>query len=104
MASIESLNALCATGKMRWIGAADAWRAEAEDVVHALARDGFEECKREEARDRRHHARNGVWQGLNRATGHIASAVWVVSDLRQPLVFIDIDGEPLRGRSADVRP
>jgi hypothetical protein len=39
-----------------------------------------------------------VWQGLNRATGHVASAVWVISDRRQPLVFIDIDGEPLRGR------
>jgi len=94
---MESLNELLATGKMRWMSAADAWLAEADDVTQALARDGFEECKREEARDRRHHARNGVWQGVNRATGGVASAVWVVSDRRQHLVFIDIDGEPLRG-------
>ena len=65
---------------MRWIGVANAWLAEADDV------------------DRRHRARNGVWQGLNRATGHVASAVWVASDRRQPLVFIDIDGGPLLGR------
>ena len=96
MDSMESLDALRVAGKMRWVGVADAWLAEADDVVHALARDGFEECKHEEARDRRHQLRNGVWQGLNRATGHVASAVWVVSDRRQPLVFIDIDGEPLR--------
>ena len=30
---------------------ADGWTAEPNDVVNALARDGFEECKREEARD-----------------------------------------------------
>ena len=98
MDSMESLNALRTAGKMRWIGVADAWLAEADDVVHALACDGFEECKHEETRDRRHRARNGVWQGLNRATGHVASAVWVASDRRQPLVFIDIDGGPLLGR------
>jgi len=97
MHSMESLNELRAAGKMRWIGSADAWLAEADDVMRALARDGFEECKHEEARDPRHHARNGVWQGLNRATGGVASAVWVVSDYRPHLVFIDIDGEPLRG-------
>jgi hypothetical protein len=97
MHPMESLNELRATGRMRWIGSADAWLAEADEVMCALARDGFEECKHEEARDRRHHARNGVWQGLNRATGGVASAVWVVSDYRQHLVFIDIDGEPLRG-------
>jgi hypothetical protein len=94
---MESLNELLATGKMRWSGAADAWLAEADDVTQALARDGFEECKREEARDRRHHARKGVWQGVNPSTGGVASAAWVVSDCRQHLVFIDIDGEPLRG-------
>jgi len=94
---MEHLNGLLVAGKMRWRSAADAWLAEADEVMQALARDGFEECKREEARDPRHHARNGVWQGINRTTGGVASAVWVVSDRREPLVFIDIDGEPLRG-------
>jgi hypothetical protein len=97
MHSMDSLNELRAAGRMRWLGAADAWLAEADEVVRALAREGFEECKHEEARDRRHHARNGVWQGLNRVTGGVASAVWVGSDHRDRLVFIDIDGEPLRG-------
>jgi len=93
---MDSLNELRVTGKMRWLGAADAWLAEADEVVRALASDGFEECKHEEARDRRHRSRNGVWQGLNHATGGVASAVWVGSDYRDQLVFIDIDGEPVR--------
>lgn len=94
----KSLGELEAAGRMRWIDAADGWLADADEVMRALARDGFEECKHEEARDPRHHTRNGLWQGLNRATGGVASAVWVVSDHRRQLVFIDIDGEPLRGR------
>ena len=97
MHAIHSLNALRAAGKMRWLGSADAWLAEADEIMRALAQDGFEECKHEEARDPHHHARTGVWQGLDRTTGCVASAVWVISDDRPHLVFIDIDGEPLRG-------
>ena len=96
MESINSLNELQVAGKMRWNAAADAWSADADDVIRALAREGFEECKHEVARSRLHHVRNGVWQGLNRSTGCVASAVWVASDYRQQLVFIDVDGEPVR--------
>ena len=83
-------------GRLQWNRAADAWTAEPNDVVTALARDGFEECKRDEARDPHHHARGGVWQGLNPQTGAVAAAVWICGDARQQLVFIDIDGEPVR--------
>ena len=98
MHSTESLDELRAAGKMRWIGSADAWLAEADDVMRALARDGFEECKHEEARDPRHHARNGVWQGLNAETGSVASVIWIRRGLASDAtVFIDIDGNPLVG-------
>ena len=96
MHTTECLNQLRETGRMRWMSLAQAWIAEADEVVGALARDGFEECKYAETRDPHWHARGGVWQGLNRHTGAVASAVWVVSDARLHLVFIDIDGEPLQ--------
>lgn len=95
MHATGSLNQLRELGRMRWMSLAQAWIAEADDVVSALARDGFEECKFTETRDPHCHARSGVWQGLNRSTGAVASAVWIRSDARLHLVFIDIDGEPL---------
>ena len=80
---------------MQWTG--QGWIAEPEEVVEALTREGFQECKREVARnpgdDR---AAGGVWQGLNSQTGAVASAVWVKSP-DQSLVFIEIDGRPLTG-------
>ncbi|PYO53330.1 MAG: hypothetical protein DMD84_06380 [Candidatus Rokuibacteriota bacterium] len=96
MHTTECLNQLRETGRMRWMSPAQGWIAEAEEVVSALARDGFEECKYTETRDPHCHSRGGVWQGLNRQTGAVASAVWIVSDERPHLVFVDIDGEPLR--------
>ena len=92
----ECLNQLRESGRMRWMSVAQAWVAEAEEVVTALARDGFEECRYTETRQPQSRARGGVWQGLNRSTGAVASAVWVHSDARPHLVFIDIDGEPVR--------
>jgi len=94
-APTECLNELRETGRMRWMSPAQGWIAEAEEVVSALARDGFEECKYTETRDPHYHSRGGVWQG---SIGRPArrSAVWIVSDERPHLVFVDIDGEPLR--------
>ncbi len=92
----ERLKELCQANRMRWMSEAQGWVAEADEILTALTGDGFEECKREEARDPHSHARAGVWQGLNRSTGAVASAVWICSDTRGHLVFIDIDGEPLR--------
>jgi hypothetical protein len=96
MGPTGQLNELREVGRLQWLHSADGWTAEPNDVVSALARDGFEECKREEARDARHHARGGVWQGLNRDTGAVAAAVWICDESRGRLVFIDIDGEPVR--------
>jgi hypothetical protein len=86
----DRLMELCRGGRMRWTG--EGWLAEPDEVVDALARAGFQECKREVARNPLNHAPSSrVWQGLNAQTGAVASAVWVRGGERS-LVFIEIDG------------
>ncbi|OLB99023.1 MAG: hypothetical protein AUH30_06450 [Candidatus Rokubacteria bacterium 13_1_40CM_68_15] len=93
---MERLTELRENGTMRWSGEQRAWVAELDDVVSALAHDGFEEYKREIARCGHDRApAGGVWQGLNSKTGAVASAIWVRAET--PLVFLDIDGETVRG-------
>jgi hypothetical protein len=92
----DRLLELCRAGRMRWTG--EGWLAEPDEVVDALAREGFQECKREVARDPGSHAQSGgVWQGLNAQTGAMASAVWV-RDSDRSLVFIEIDGRRVEER------
>jgi len=99
MADLQCLDELREHGKMRWSENEDAWAAEPHDVVAALAREGFEEYKHEVTRSRRdRRPMGGVWQGLNNRTGIVASAIWVLRSAdAAPIVFIDIDGELLRG-------
>lgn len=99
MGALGRLEELCTHGQMRWTGQEDAWLARPDDVVSALSHEGFEEYKREVAHGRRgRRPTGGVWQGLNSRTGAVASAIWVTRpEADQALVFIDIDGEPVRG-------
>ena len=86
---------LRATGRMTWTEDQRAWVAEPDEIVSALAHSGFNEYKREETRSR--HGRQpsgGMWQGIDGA-GSVASAVWV-NRSEASIVYIDIDGEPLR--------
>lgn len=99
MGDLQRLNELRDHGKMQWSQGERAWAAEPRDIVSALAHEGFEEYKHEITYSRRDRPpRGGVWQGLNSQTGAVASAIWVQrSDDAAPIVFIDIDGEPLDG-------
>ena len=95
MNGFDRLFELCRGGRMRWTG--HGWIAEPDEVMEALACDGFQECKREVARNPiDHRPAGGVWQGLNNQTGAVASAIWVKAP-DQSLVFIEIDGHPLAG-------
>jgi hypothetical protein len=98
-AELQHLNELCQHGKMSWLAHEHAWMARPLDVVEALTHEGFAEYKREETRSRRDRpATGGVWQGLNSQTGAVASAIWVRrTAAAEPMVFIDIDGEPFDG-------
>ena len=74
-------------------------RAYAERVLHYGFAEGFDEYKREEARGRRGAAASGgVWLGINSRTGTVASTIWVREpDTGDVLVFVEIDGKPVRG-------
>jgi hypothetical protein len=100
MMEVGTLNELREHGKLHWSVDASAWAADPGEVVSALAHAGFQEYKRETARSRRDRTPGGgVWQGLDNRTGAVASAIWVVRE-DATLIFIDIDGEPVRG---DIR-
>ena len=43
-----------------------------------------------------------MWEGVNPGTGSVASAIWVTCSARhQAVVFISIDGEPLKEDHGD---
>jgi hypothetical protein len=93
---VSGLVELHEQGRMTWTDRERGWVAVPDEVVKAFARGGFEECKRATTTSRRDlRPAGGVWQGLNQATGSVASAIWVAraTQQRQALVFIEIDGE-----------
>jgi hypothetical protein len=106
---VSALVDLQQQGRMTWTEPEHGWVAVADDVLQALTRGGFHECKRELTTSRRDlRPAGGVWQGVNRLTGSVASAIWVArASQRLALVFIEIDGELIDvshgpGRSEDV--
>jgi len=101
MQPIHGLNELREQGRMAWIEAEQGWGAAQEDIVDALSKDGFEECKRETTTSRRDlRPAGGVWQGINTGTGSVASAIWVNRPSRaRATVFIAIDGEFVQART-----
>jgi hypothetical protein len=96
---MTGLNELCEQGKMTWIAQEHGWVAAPEEMLKALSKDGFDECKREMTTSRRDkRPAGGVWQGVDTLTGSVASAIWVNRPAwHQAIVFIAIDGESLEG-------
>jgi hypothetical protein len=75
---MNGLDELREQGRMTWIEGERGWVAAPEEIVTALGKDGFEECKREMTTSRPdRRPAGGVWQGLDTSTGSVASAVWV---------------------------
>jgi hypothetical protein len=96
---MQQLDELREHGRMKWIERDHGWLARPDDVVDALSREGFEEYKRAITTSPwGREATGGVWQGLNRKTGAVASAIWVNrTPGEECLVFIDVDGKPIEG-------
>ena len=71
---MTGLKALQHEGGMTWTDPERGWLAVPADVIHALVAEGFEESKRVPATSRRdRQPAGGVWQGVNRTTGSMAS-------------------------------
>jgi hypothetical protein len=78
MRAMNAIDKLREQGKMTWIDEEHGWIAAPEDIVDALASDGFLECKRATTTSRRDlRPIGGQWQGVNRTTGSVASTIWV---------------------------
>ena len=90
--------------RMTWTEREQGWVAVPDEVVTSRARGGFEECKRATTTSRRDlRPAGGVWQGVNQATGSVASAIWVArATQRQALMFIEIDGELVKVDHGDT--
>jgi len=84
-------------GVIKWRLEEHAWVADPDHVVRALTDGGFQEYKRELARDNRTHATSGgMWQGLDPRTGVVATVIWHATP-QEAHVFIEIDGRPFEG-------
>jgi hypothetical protein len=68
--TVTALGELHDQGRLTWTEREHGWIAVPDEVVTALTRDGFEQCKREVTTSRRDlQPAGGVWQGVNRITG-----------------------------------
>ena len=94
MQHIFGLDELRGRGGMGWVEKENGWLATPDDVMGALSKDGFAECKHETTTSRRDtRPVGGLWQGVNKDTGSVASAIWVNrATWPQAVVFITIDG------------
>ena len=98
MDEMNAIERLRGQKKMTWIEEAHGWLAAPEDIVDALANEGFVECKRATTTSRRDlRPTGGVWQGVNRSTGSVASTIWVDRPSGpETIVFVTVDGEAVR--------
>jgi len=98
METLNAIEQLRGQGKATWIEEAHGWMATPEDIVDALANEGFVECKRATTTSRRDlRPTGGIWQGVNGSTGSVASTIWMDRPSRpETIVFIAIDGEAVR--------
>src|SRR2546421_869377 len=92
-----TLNELERRGEMRWRAEDHAWVADPVHVVRALTDAGFQEYKREIAKDNRSHATSGgIWQGGHPPNRGRAPRVWHRAPPGAPRVLGN-DGPPLEG-------
>jgi len=99
MQQMTSFNELHEKSRMAWIEPEQGWAAAPEEVLGALASDGFEECKSATTTSRSdRQPAGGLWQGVDPRTGSVASAIWMHRVAGRPtLVFVEVDGVELRG-------
>lgn len=92
---MPTLNDLYKQGRMTWTEQGKGWIGRPEEVLGALATDGFHECRREAAASPSERRRaEGAWDGVNPHTKSVASVTWTARRAPEPpVVFIEIDGD-----------
>jgi len=90
------LNDLYNQGRMKWTEQGKGWICRPEEVLGALATDGFYECHRETASPSGRRRTEGAWDGVKPQTRSVASVTWTVRRAPEPpMVFIEIDGDSI---------
>ena len=94
---VPTLKDLYKQGRMTGTEQGQRWIGRPDEVLGALATDGFYECHRETAASSRgRRPTDGEWDGVNPHTGSVASVTWTVRRASEPaMVFIEIDGESI---------
>jgi hypothetical protein len=94
---VPTLSDLYRRGRMRWAEQGKGWIGRPDEVLDALATDGFHECHRERAASASgRQAAEGAWDGVNPHTRSVASVMWTVRrGPEPPMVFIEIDGDTI---------
>jgi hypothetical protein len=94
---MPSLNDLCERGRMTWAAQEEGWTGRPEEVLDALATDGFHECQRDlPASPHGRWPAEGTWEGVNPSTKSTASVAWRLRLAPEPpTVFIEIDGDTI---------
>jgi hypothetical protein len=94
---VPTLNDLYKQGRMTWAEQEKGWIGRPEEVLGALATDGFYECHREgPAGPSERRSAEGAWDGVNPHTRSVASVTWTVRRAPEPpMVFIEIDGDSI---------
>jgi hypothetical protein len=89
------LTELYTQGRMTWTEQGKGWLGRPDEVLGALARDGFYECHRERAANPSGgRPGEGAWDGVNPRTRSVASVTWTVREApAPPVVCIEIDGD-----------
>jgi hypothetical protein len=94
---MPSLNDLCERGRMTWTAQGEGWAGRPEEVLDALATDGFHKCQRDlPASSHGRQPADGTWEGVNPRMKSVASVAWLLRlPPEPPTVFIEIDGDTI---------
>jgi hypothetical protein len=96
---MPGLSALCERGRITWTAQEDGWTGQPEEVLDALATDGFHKCQGDTpvSSPARWGPVDGTWEGVNPHTRSVASVAWLLRRASQPAatVFIEIDGDTI---------
>ena len=97
--STPSLNDLYEQGRITWTERERGWVGMPEEILAALAKDGFQEGTRKvTASPVGDEPAGGTWRGINPRMRSMAAVVWMIRPAAaMATVFIEIDRQSITG-------